>query len=123
MYQQHYGGAIWTNHALQRMGERLLPQDMAYQAFRSPDRSFPGKQPGTSQYQKQFGKSLVTIIATQNEKREWIILSCWIDPPLPGTIDSRKKDEYIKYRNATTWGKFLIVLKRQLKLLFTGKYY
>lgn len=123
MYQQHYAGVIWTNHALTRMAERQLQQEMAYEAFSSPDRSAPGKQHSTTQFQKQFGKSLVTIVATQNENGEWIILSCWIDPPISGTVDSKKREEYIRYQKATPWKKFLIILRRQLHLLFTGRYY
>lgn len=112
--KQYYQGAIWTNHALERLGQRGLSQDMATKAFRSPDKSSHGKQRGTMEYQKQFGPSTVTIIAKQNDKREWIILSCWIDPPLPGSIDIKKKQEYLKYQKASFWGKFWINLRRQL---------
>ena len=111
---KHYGNAIWTNHALERLGQRGLSQDLAWQAFSSPDRKFNGKNHGTTEFQKRFGSSLVTIIAKQNEKREWIILSNWIDPPLPGTIDYYKKEDYKKYQQAGFWGKFFMILKKQI---------
>lgn len=120
-YLQHYGGIIWTNHALERLTQRQFPQDMALQTFRLPDKQFPGKQQGSFEYQKHFGPSLVTVIATQNERHEWVILSCWIDPPLPGTMDSKKKDEYKKYQKASTWGKFWMTFKKQLLFLLTGR--
>ncbi|CAN5143293.1 hypothetical protein BH09PAT1_BH09PAT1_0240 [soil metagenome] len=110
----HYKGTIWTNHALERLGQRGLSQDIAWQAFAHPDRQFTGKNPGTVELQKNFGQSLVTIIAKQNEKREWIILSNWIDPPLPGTIDYYKKEGYKKYQKAGFWGKVFLTLKKQL---------
>lgn len=120
-HNQQYGGVIWTHHALDRLAQRAFSQDMALQAFQSPDSSFPGKQTGTTEYQKRFGPSLVTVIAKQNEKREWIILSTWIDPPLPGTADHYKKEEWKKYQKASGWGKFWIALKKQLWFLVTGR--
>ncbi|MEN9327737.1 MAG: hypothetical protein RI947_545 [Candidatus Parcubacteria bacterium] len=118
--QRLYGGAIWTNHALERLGQRGLSQDIASQAFNHPDASIPGKQSGTTEYTKRFGKSMVTIIATRNDKREWLILSCWIDPPLPGSIDEGKKEKWLDYRSAYSkagfWGKLWLVLLKQLGL-------
>jgi len=112
--ENHYGGVIWTNHALDRLGQRGLSQDLAWQAFSKPDRQLKGKNPGTIEFQKEFGTSLITIIAKQNEKGEWIILSNWIDPPLPGTIDYYKKEEYKRYQKSGFWGKVFLTVKKQL---------
>jgi hypothetical protein len=112
--QSHYGGVIWTNHALERLGQRGLSQDLAWQAFSHPDKKLTGKRPDTIELQKKVGSSLITIIAKQNEKREWIILSNWIDPPLPGTIDYYKKEEYKRYQKSGFWGKVFLTLKKQL---------
>lgn len=114
MAQQRYGGAIWTNHALERLGQRGLSQDMAWQAFNSPDQSEHGKNPGTIESRKRFGPSIVTIISKRNERNEWIILSCWIDPPLPGTEDFKKRQDYLKNKKASFWGKLWYTLKKQL---------
>lgn len=110
----YYGGAIWTNHALERLGQRGLTQDLAKQAFQHPDFSIPGKKSGTVEYQKKFGISIITVIAKQNEKNEWVILSCWIDPPLPGSIDIKKREEYKRFKKATFWGKIWLAFKSQL---------
>lgn len=109
-----YGGVIWTNHALDRLEERQLPQEMAWETFQHPDHSYPGKQSGTTEAIKKFGTSTVTIISKQNERREWIVLSCWIDPPLPGTADYKKKQAYHRYQKATFWGKIWLTLREQL---------
>lgn len=111
---QYYGNVIWTNHALERLGQRGLSQKIAWQAFRYPDKKIPGKNSGTTEYQKKIGKSLVTIIATQNDKYEWVILSCWIDPPLAGSIDIKNSQYWKQYKKAGFWGKFWIILKRQI---------
>jgi hypothetical protein len=52
---------------------------------------------GTTEYQKRFGKYYVTVIAKQNEKGQWIVLSCWMDPPMYGTADYEKKQQYNRY--------------------------
>jgi len=73
-----------------------------------------GKQPGTVEYQRKYGNSLVTVIASQNDRKEWIILSCWIDPPLAGSIDIKKKVWEKEYGKASFWKKFWLEIKRQL---------
>lgn len=116
MSTRDFGGIIWTNHALERLGERGLSQEKAWETYHRPDRSFPGKQNGTTEFQKRFGPSTVTLIAKQNERREWLVLSCWIDPPLPGTEDYRKKQNYERYRRSGFWGKVWYTIKQQLGL-------
>ena len=109
-----FGGAIWTTHALERLGQRGLSRGMATEAFQHPDHKASGSTPASIEFQKKFGDSMVSIIAKKNERGEWIILSCWIEPPLAGTQDSRKKKEYITYQKASTFGKILRMVKRQL---------
>ncbi|CAN5192145.1 hypothetical protein BH11PAT1_BH11PAT1_4610 [soil metagenome] len=114
MSSNRFKGAIWTNHALNRLGERGLTQEMAGETFQYPDRRITGKNPGTHEYQRKYQNSLVTVIAKQNEKGEWLIISCWIDPPLYGTKDYQKKQDYIASRKAGVWGKLWYTIKRQL---------
>ncbi len=111
---RNFGGAIWTNHALERLDQRGMTQKMAYEAFQFPEKSLTGKQPGTVEYQRKFGNSLVTVIAKQNEKKEWLILSVWIDPPLAGSIDLAKKDWQKGYAKASFLRKFWLEVKKQL---------
>ena len=112
--QQYYGGIIWTNHALKRMDERGLKQETAYDAFNHPDASQKGSERDSVQYRKKFGDKLVTVVAKQNEKNEWVIISAWIDPPMPGSIDEKRKAAYRNYQKASFWMKLFITLKRQL---------
>lgn len=101
---------------LERIGQRGLTQDIVLETFRKPDRHFPGKQAGTTEYQKRFDRSLVTVIAKPNERSEWILLSAWIDPPIAGTADAKKRDAYRKYQKASFWGKVWMEILRQLGL-------
>lgn len=113
-YNQRFGGVIWTHHALERLHQRKLPQHTAFLAFQSPDARHRGKQSGTLELQKKYQNSTITLIVKQNEKKEWIILSAWIDPPLPGTHDHRKKVAWEKYKKAGFWGKLWYTFKKQL---------
>jgi hypothetical protein len=116
MASNHYGGIIWTNHALERLKQRGLSQELAWQAYKYPDRSFPGRELGTTEYQRRYDKSLVTLITKFTEKREVIVISAWVDPPMPGTVDAAKRDAYKKYQKASFWGKIWLTLKQQLGL-------
>lgn len=113
-YKQYYGNLIWTHHAIDRMRNRGLTQDMAKEAFAKPDKTISGKISGSFEYQKQFGSLRVTLIVKQNEKYEWIVLSAWIDPPLPGSPDAKQKERYWKYQKASFWVKLWLTLKKQL---------
>lgn len=90
-YKRIYKGTIWTNHALERAKGRRVPQEILWKAFKSPDTKIAGKKPQTFEFKKTIDKYTVTVIVKRNEKREWIILSGWIDPPLEGSIDLAKK--------------------------------
>jgi hypothetical protein len=110
-YDKNYGGLIWTNHALERLGQRFLPQSMALDTYNSPDRYFAGKKHGTTECRKRFDKYQVTVITTKTEKGETLVLSCWVDPPYYGTQDYYKKQKYTEYKKATFWGRVWIELK------------
>lgn len=111
---RNYGGVIWTTHVLERIAERGFSQELAWQTFKTPDSSYAGKQSGTIESIKRYNSQLITVISKQNEKGEWVILSSWIDPPLPGTKDYKKKEDYKKFQKATFWGKMWLTLKQQL---------
>ncbi len=111
--ERNYGGVIWTNHALERLGQRGLTQEIAWQAFQHPDEERVGKTSDSMEYHRRIGKSEVTVVAKQNEKREWLILSCWAYPPLTAWAQT-KEDDYHKFKRAGFWGKMWYTLKKQL---------
>lgn len=112
--KRDYGGIIWTNHALDQLVERGLSQEKVWEAFNNPDSSSKGRTPDSFEFRKKFDKHTVTVITKKNEKNEWVVLSCWINPPLPGTEDTKQKEEYKKYQKSSGLGKVLLTVKKQL---------
>ncbi len=115
-YQRTYGNIIWTNHAIERLHARKLAQETAFLAFQSPDQRQNGKRPGSFELQKKHGDLTITIIVSQNDKKEWVVISAWVDPPHPGTDDHRKQIYYEKMQKAGFWGRIWLTLRHQLGL-------
>ena len=69
--------AIFTKHAITRLYNRGISQSDAWYVFKHPDGSFPGKAPGSRKFYKDYGPQRIEVVAKQNEKGEWIILSAW----------------------------------------------
>ncbi len=72
-----FGGVIWTKHALERLGKRNISQGDAWATFRRPDQSRYATAKGAWIYYKTYGNQKIEVVAKQNEKKEWIILSVW----------------------------------------------
>lgn len=77
LMDNHFGGVIWTNHALSRLSDRGISQGDAWATWRKPDQSRFAKQKGAWVYYRTFGNQKIEVVAKQNEKRQWIILSVW----------------------------------------------
>jgi|GEM_PF-1196102 len=92
-YRRTYQGIIWTNHALERLKARQIPQEYAWKTFRFPDGSKPGKSGGSQEFTKKIESYSVTVIAKQNDQKAWLILSAWIDPPIQGSIDVKNRHQ------------------------------
>lgn len=74
---RNYGGVIWTNHALERLHQRSIPQDVAYLAFRKADKSRYAQSKGGWVYHKTIQGKLIEVVAKKNEKNQWVILTVW----------------------------------------------
>jgi hypothetical protein len=85
---------IWTNHALKRLKERKIPQSLMSQVLLNPGRTIY-KKDGTIELQSRFENKLIAAIVKDNSRGEKIILSCWINPPYPGTTDFKKRERYL----------------------------
>lgn len=116
MADRSYGDVIWTNHALSRTSDRGLTQKIVWETYRYPDEKREGKEKGTTEFLRKVEDSIVTVIGKQNEKRQWLIISCWANPPLPGSIDIQVQKEHKTYRRAGFFGKFFYTIKKQLGL-------
>ena len=77
MQDRNYGGVIWTNHALERLNKRGIKQGDAWATWKRPDQSRYAKLKGAWVYYKTYGDQKIEVVAKQNEKKEWVILSVW----------------------------------------------
>lgn len=79
-YDNKYGGVIWTKHALQRLGERNISQGDAWATWKRPDQSRYASAKDAWVYYKTWGEMMYEVVAKENERGEWIILSVWSKP-------------------------------------------
>jgi hypothetical protein len=80
---RNFGGVIWTDHAMQRLQERGISQSDAWATWRRPDQTRKGdlhKHEQGYRYYKRYGDQIIEVVANQNEKKEWIIISVWSKP-------------------------------------------
>lgn len=73
----HFGGVIWTNHALDRLRERGIKQGDAWATWRNPEESKKGSAPGSWIYYRTYNFTRIEVVAKKNEKGQWLILSVW----------------------------------------------
>ena len=87
---KHYKGIIWTNHAIERMHQRGVSQSDAYATWSNPDQSRYAESKGAWVYYKDLGSRQIEVVAKQNERKEWLIISVW-------TKDKEASNEYWKH--------------------------
>ncbi len=105
---------IWTDHAKQRLHQRGLSQSTVEQAIRHADRKRSGKKSGTQEYSAEFDGHTITAVVSPNTENQLIIVSCWVDPPFPGTADWKKKQRWKRYQLLPWWQKILWQAGRQI---------
>jgi hypothetical protein len=106
---------IWTNHAKTRLNERRIPHEYINKALYYPDRTIHNSD-GTIELQKRIEDKTVAAILRTNSKGEKIIVSCWVNPPFPGTKDAKQKSRYIQMQKASFWRKVWLTVLDQLGL-------
>lgn len=85
----HFGGLIWTNHALDRLRERGIKQGDAWATWSRPERSKKGKS-GNFVYYRNWRGTQIEVVAKKNEKGEWLILSVW-SRPVPKVANNKQE--------------------------------
>jgi len=79
----NFGGVIWTNHSLDRLIERKISQGDAWATFSRPQESKYAKTKGAWVFHRNYGSQQIEVVASQNEKKGWVILSVWSKPIFP----------------------------------------
>ena len=70
---------ILTTHARERMRKRKLAESDIELTLRKPDRSFPGKKPGTVKFVKEIdGRNHQVVARFLKDQKSWLILSVWV---------------------------------------------
>ena len=105
---------IWTNHLRDRLKERKIPESYLNRTLSNPDRTIHNE--GKIELQKHFEERTVSAIVKENEKGEKIVVSCWINPPFPGTKDAKHKSRYWQKQKASFWKKMWLTVLDQLGL-------
>lgn len=104
---------IWTNHAYQRIKERKIHVSLIERTIADPDR-VQHRSNGSIELQKQVEDRRFTVLVRINDHQEHIIVSCWADPPYPGTKDLRLKNRYKQIQKASGIKKFWYAVLYQL---------
>lgn len=65
---------------MQRLNKHGIKQGDAWATFRRPDQSRYATSRGAWVYYKAYGGEKIEVVAKQNEKKEWVILSVWSRP-------------------------------------------
>ena len=105
---------IWTKHSLQRIKDRKIPKKYLTDAFYKPDKILDSRQRGTKKFIRYYGKHEAVVVAGPNDGGEWIVISCWINPPLQDSLDYKKDVWQRKYNSSSVWGKILLEIKKAI---------
>src|SRR5690606_35153125 len=79
-YDRHFKGTIWTNHALERLKQRGISQGDAWATWRRPNQSRYASTKDAWVFYRTWSNETIEVVAKQNEKKEWVILSVWSRP-------------------------------------------
>lgn len=114
MKSNNFGGAFWTDHAQERMRERGIPKDYAIDSIKNPDVS--EKNNGKTRLLKKINDKTITLVVIKNDKGESVVVSIWMDPPMAGTKDYKKKLRYNEYKKGSLGKKIWLTILKQLGL-------
>lgn len=106
---------IWTNHASKRLQQRKIPRRLIDQALYHPDKIL-SQSARVAEQQKQIDGRTVAVIVKTQENGERIILSCWVNPPFPGTRDYKLRQRYLIMRKSSFMKKLWLSLLTKLGL-------
>ncbi len=103
---------VWTKHALQRLRDRKIPQKYLVNTFHNPDKVIVGKEKNSKRFIRSFGPHQAVVVASPNEKGEWVVISGWINPPIQGGLDDRKNSWKKSYQKSSLLGKVWLEIKK-----------
>lgn len=74
-----YQGFIFTKHALERLNDRSVSQELVIKTLQNPDSTQPTEKPGNVKFIRNLHNRNVQVIATYLEnQKKWLIVSVWV---------------------------------------------
>lgn len=77
-FQRFYGNMIWTDHAIDRLNKRHIPQADALKVMANPAKTFPGKKPGTVKFIRTINDRCIHLVGKLNDQKQWVVLTAWV---------------------------------------------
>jgi hypothetical protein len=74
---RQYKELIFTNHALDRLAQRRVDQSEAWATWRRPDKRYYAATKQAWVFQRSWRHRQIELVAKQNERKEWVVLSVW----------------------------------------------
>lgn len=74
---KHYKSLIFTDHALDRLGDRSITQEMVYQAVTHSAKRYDDKD-NTKFIRKLNNRKLHVVGQYLRQEKKWLIISVWV---------------------------------------------
>lgn len=74
---RRYKELIFTNHALERLRQRKVSMGEAWATWKRPKKRTYAATKGAWKCERTWGDYQVEIVAKQNQRKEWVVLSAW----------------------------------------------
>lgn len=84
-----YKELIFTNHALERLQQRQVDMSEVWACWRHPQKSYYAATKGAWVYRRNWRHRQIEVVAKQNERKQWVVLSVW--------------SNYVPYRHRPSW--------------------
>lgn len=77
--EREHQGFIFSTHALDRVKGRSISQDAVASVMRKPDKTYPGRKPGTTRFIRTLDDRRIHVIASYlADQKKWLVVSVWV---------------------------------------------
>ncbi len=88
----------FTNSALESIHRNNLTRDIISNVVSNSDRSFPGKQSGSTMYSKATSSGVISVVTRHTDQGQ-LVVTCWVKKGQ----GSSHFDQDSRYKNASFW--------------------
>ncbi|MFC1653505.1 DUF4258 domain-containing protein [Patescibacteria group bacterium] len=72
-----FNNVVFTDHALERLEQRNIKQGDAWATMNNPDSCRQAQRKKSWVFYRTWGNRRVEVVASKNEKKQWVVLSVW----------------------------------------------